>query len=95
MRRPARQMITISPRTRCLTPSGARTARGVRCSSSCAARANRGDSSGEVGFDERGDIREGAETIVRVVGGKRGTGIASLSGVAVEDVIPVSPAMVG
>jgi serine/threonine-protein kinase len=49
---------------------------------------------GEVGFDERGDIREGVDTIVRVVGGKRGTGIQSLSAVVVEDVIPVTPAMV-
>ena len=49
---------------------------------------------GEIGFDERGDITQGAETIVRIVGGKRGTGIQSLSAVVVEDVIPVTPAMV-
>ena len=49
---------------------------------------------GEIAFDERGDIAQGVETIVRVVGGKRGTGILSLSGAVVEDVIPVTPAMV-
>ena len=37
---------------------------------------------------------QGVETIVRIVGGKRGTGILSLSGAVVEDVIPVTPAMV-
>jgi branched-chain amino acid transport system substrate-binding protein len=49
---------------------------------------------GDVAFDARGDIREGAETIVRVVGGGTGTSIASVDGAVVERVARLSPSLV-
>jgi ABC-type branched-subunit amino acid transport system substrate-binding protein len=49
---------------------------------------------GDIAFDARGDIREGAETIVRVVGGGTGTSIASVDGAVVERVARLSPSLV-
>jgi DNA-binding SARP family transcriptional activator/ABC-type branched-subunit amino acid transport system substrate-binding protein len=49
---------------------------------------------GDIAFDERGDIRQGAETIVRVVGGGIGANIASIDGAVVERVARLSPRLV-
>ena len=49
---------------------------------------------GDVAFDGRGDIRQGAETIVRVVGGGTGTSIASIDGAVVERVARLSSSLV-
>jgi branched-chain amino acid transport system substrate-binding protein len=47
---------------------------------------------GPVAFDERGDIRQGAVTVVRMTGGdERPTSFSSLAGSVVERVIRVGP----
>jgi DNA-binding SARP family transcriptional activator/ABC-type branched-subunit amino acid transport system substrate-binding protein len=46
---------------------------------------------GEVGFDARGDIRESAVTVLRVVGGGTESTIASIDGAVVEEVVRVTP----
>jgi DNA-binding SARP family transcriptional activator/ABC-type branched-subunit amino acid transport system substrate-binding protein len=49
---------------------------------------------GDISFDARGDIRQGAETIVRLAGGRVGTNIASIDGAVVERVARLSPRLV-
>jgi branched-chain amino acid transport system substrate-binding protein len=49
---------------------------------------------GDVAFDPRGDIAQGAVSVVRVVGRGRSTSIASEEGGVVERVLRLSPALV-
>jgi branched-chain amino acid transport system substrate-binding protein len=49
---------------------------------------------GDVAFDARGDIRQSAETIVRVVGGGVTTTFASTDGAVIERVARLSPRLV-
>jgi DNA-binding SARP family transcriptional activator/ABC-type branched-subunit amino acid transport system substrate-binding protein len=54
----------------------------------------RGAMIGDVAFDTRGDIEQGAEAIVRLVGGGTGASVASTDGSVIERVTSLSPALV-